>query len=61
MRVYKIENLDNNKSPEINFKGYLYFENMDEILEEMIFIFQSKKNGNLFVGNYDKETIELAF
>lgn len=63
IRIYKIENLDNNISPYIEFNAYLYCDdmNMDEISDGMSFIIQSLESGNLIIGNYSKETIELFF
>ena len=61
MRIYKIENFDNNISPLIELNAYLSCKNMDENLNGMSFIIQSLKKGNLIIGNYNRETIELEF
>ena len=63
MGIYKIKGLDNldDLYPTKELVTYLSNDNIVKNLEEMSFIIQSRQNGNLIVGNYDKKSDYLYF
>lgn len=60
-KLYKIERIESNNYPTIEFITNLSCENGDLSLEGTSFIIQSMTKGNLIIGYYNRKTIELYF